>query len=301
MEGVVECAKAGAGAVVLKSIFEEQILAEAAELEDKSGTSYWHAEAADYIQAYGRENALDYYEDLIRSAKKRTRIPIIASVHCVSPGRWTEFASRFEKAGADALELNVYIFPADPLRQTARANEDAYREILEAVKRHVNVPVSMKIGSNFSSLPEMALKLQTAGANGLVLFNRFYPFDIDVEKMKVAPGPPLSEPSELSNSLRWVSILSGFVQCDIGASTGVHDGAAVVKQLLAGADAVQACSVLYEKGVDHVGTLVKELSDWMEAHDHTSVAAFKGAMSRDMSSNPAAYERVQFMKLTTAR
>jgi len=301
IEGVEECAKAGAGAVVLKSIFEEQILAEAAELADASGAGYWHAEAADYIQSYGRENAVDYYEDLIRAAKERTSVPIIASIHCVSAGRWTEFASRFERAGADAIELNVYVFPADPLRQTARANEDVYCDILEAVKRHVDIPVSVKIGSSFSSLPEMALKLQNAGANGLVLFNRFYPFDIDVEKMKLAPGPPLSTPSELSNSLRWVSILSGFVKCDIAASTGVHDGAAVVKQLLAGADAVQVCSVLYEKGADHVGRLVSELDDWMEKHGHPSVASFRGQMRRDMSSNPAAYERVQFMKLTTPR
>jgi dihydroorotate dehydrogenase (fumarate) len=159
----------------------------------------------------------------------------------------------------------------------------------------------MKIGASFSSLPEMALKLQTAGVDGLVLFNRFYPFDIDTEKLKLTPGPPLSTPAELSNSLRWVSILSGFVKCDIAASTGVHDGAAVVKQLLAGADAVQVCSVLYEKGVDHVAVLVRELEEWMEKHDHSIISSFKGSMRRDMSSNPAAYERVQFMKLTTPR
>lgn len=301
IEGVIECAEMGAGAVVLKSIFEEQILAESAELADSSGSSYWHAEAADYIQAYGRENAVDYYEDLIRASKRETAIPVIASVHCVSSGRWTEFASRFEKAGADALELNIYVFPADPLRQTARANEDVYTEILTAVKKRVAIPVSVKIGSSFSSLPEMALKLQTAGADGLVLFNRFYPFDIDVEKMKIAPGPPLSTPSELSNPLRWVSILSGFVKCDIAASTGVHDGRAVVKQLLAGADAVEVCSVLYQKGVDHLAEIIREVSEWMESHGHSAIADFHGKMSRGMSSNPAAHERVQFMKATTPR
>lgn len=301
IEGVDECARAGAGAVVLKSIFEEQILAESTELADSSGASYWHTEAADYIRSYGRENAVDYYENLIRSAKRDTSIPIIASVHCVSSGRWTEFAARFEKAGADALELNVYVFPADPLRQTARANEDVYIDILTSVKRHVSIPVSVKIGSSFSSLPEMALKLQTAGARGLVLFNRFYPFDIDVEKMKITPGPPLSTPSELSNSLRWVSILSGFVTCDIAASTGVHDGQAVIKQLLAGADAVEVCSVLYQKGVDHLANIVSEVEDWMEKHGHTAVSDFRGTMSREMSSNPAAHERVQFMKATTPR
>ncbi len=301
IEGVDECYKAGAGAVVLKSIFEEQIIAEAAELADESGASYWHTEAADYIRSYGRENAVDYYEDLIRQTKRDTKIPIIASVHCVSSGRWTEFASRFEKAGADALELNIYVFPADPLRQTARANEDVYIDILTEVKKHVNVPIVVKIGYSFSSLPEMALKLQSAGANGLVLFNRFYPFDIDVEKMTIAPGPPLSTPSELSTSLRWVSILSGFVSCDIAASTGVHDGRAVVKQLLAGANVVEVCSVLYQKGVDHLSVIVGELESWMEKHDYTTVSEFQGTMSREMSSNPAAHERVQFMKATTPR
>ncbi len=299
LDGVVKCA--GAGAVVLKSIFEEQILAESARLADSSGATYWHTEAADYIRDYGRENAVDYYEDLIRGAKSETSIPVIASVHCVSAGRWTEFASRFEAAGADALELNVYIFPADPLRQTARENEQAYLDVVRAVKKHVGLPVAVKLGSSFSSLPEMALKLMTVGVDGLVLFNRFYPFDLDIEKMKVSPGAPLSTPAEISTSLRWVSILSGLTTCDIAASTGVHDGAAVVKQLLAGADAVEVCSVLYQKGVDHVATMVSEVGDWMSRHGHASVADFRGKMRQEMSSNPAAHERVQFMKSTTPR
>lgn len=298
VEGVVECAGAGAGAIVLKSIFEEQIIAESSELANASGASYWHTEAADYIRSYGRENAVDYYEALIRVSKSETSIPIIASVHCVSSGRWTEFASRFEAAGADALELNIYVFPADPLRQTARENEQVYIDIVEAVRRHVSIPVSVKIGTSFSSLPEMALRLQQAGVAGLVLFNRFYPFDIDVEKRKVAPGAPLSSPSEISTSLRWVSILSGLVKCDIAASTGVHDGVAVVKQLLAGADTVEVCSVLYQKGVDHLTTIIREAEEWMSRHGYASVSDFRGAMSQEMSSNPAAHERVQFMKAT---
>jgi dihydroorotate dehydrogenase (fumarate) len=299
VDGVVACEKAGAGAVVLKSIFEEQIVADVAHLADASEASYWHTEAADYISQYGRHNEVDRYIRLIRESKQAASIPVIASIHCVSPGVWTEFASRVEEAGADALELNVFIFPADPLRRGARATEQAYLDIVAAVKRNTTLPVSVKMSRSFSSLPEMALKLQSAGADGLVLFNRFYQFNIDIETGDVVPGEFLSSPSEIAFPLRWISVLSGLVDCDLAATTGVHDGAGVVKLLLVGADAVQVCSALYKNGVDHLTGMIGEVEAWMSRHGHEKVSDFRGAMSRVRSSNPAAHERVQFMKLST--
>jgi len=296
VEGVVKCAEAGAGAVVLKSIFEEQILNEIEGLADVSEISYWHAEAADYVREYGRENAVGSYVRLIQDAKSSVSLPIIASIHCVSPGVWTEFAMRVEAAGADALELNIYVFPADPLRRGSRENEQVYVDIVEAVRAKVGIPIAVKIGSHFSSIPEMALKLQAAGADGLVLFNRFLRFDIDIEGLAVVPGAYLSSPDELSVPLGWISILSDLVECDLAATTGVYGGAAVIKQLLAGADVVQVCSALYREGVEHLAKMLREVEDWMSRQGFTRVGDFQGRMSQAQSENPAAYERVQFMK-----
>ena len=301
VDGVVAWEKAGAGAVVLKSVFEEQILAEVASLADASEASYWHAEAADYISQYGRHNEVDRYIRLIRESKQAVSIPVIASIHCVSPGVWTEFASRVEEVGADALELNIFIFPADPLRRGARETEQTYLDIVEAVKRNTGLPISIKITRSFSSLPEMALKLQSVGADGLVLFNRFYQFNVDVETREIVAGEFLSSPSEIAFPLRWISVLSSLVDCDIAATTGVHDGAGVVKLLLVGADAVQVCSALYKNGVEYLATVIEEVETWMSRHGHEKLSDFRGAMSRERSSDPAAHERVQFMKLSTGK
>ena len=299
VEGIVECEEAGAGAVVLKSVFEEQILATVASLSDASDVSYWHAEAADYIGQYGRHNEVDRYIRLIRESKEATSIPIIASIHCVSPGTWTEFAARVEEAGADALELNIFIFPGDPLRQSARETEQAYLDIVKGVKKNTKLPVSIKMSRSFSSLPDMALRLQSAGADSLVLFNRFYQFNVDIETRKVVPGEFLSSSSEIAFPLRWISVLSGLLDCDLAATTGVHDGAGVVKLLLVGADAVQVCSALYKNGIGYLRTMLDDVEAWMARHGHQKLSDFQGTMSQERSSNPAAHERVQFMKLST--
>ncbi len=298
VEKVKECADAGAGAVVLKSIFEEQITAEVASIKEASGDSYWHPEAEQYIREYGRHHAAEAYVDLIKAAKAAVDIPVIASVHCVSAGAWTEFANKVELAGADGLELNVYVMPSDPKRD-GRQNEQVYFDVAEAVRAVSKIPMALKIGSSFSSISETAVRLGETSADALVLFNRFFRFDFDIEELKLVPAAFISDPAEMAKPLRWVSILSGLVDCDLAATTGVHDGAGVVKQLLAGAAAVQVCSVLYKNGVGHLGSILSELKDWMERHGYSSVDEFRGKMSQDASSDPAAYERVQFMKGST--
>lgn len=298
VDGVVACEKAGAGAVVLKSVFEEQIMADVADVAD---ASHWHAEAADYISQYVRHNEVDRYIKLIRECKKAASIPVIASIHCVSPGVWTEFASRVEEAGADALELNIFIFPADPLMRGARDTEQAYLDIVRGVRKNTSLPVSVKMSRSFSSLPEMALKLQSVGADGLVLFNRFYQFNIDIDTLEVVPGEFMSSPYEIAFPLRWISVISSLVKCDLAGTTGVHDGAGVVKLLLVGANAVQVCSALYEHGVEHLGVMLRELEEWMSSKGHEKISDFRGSMSRVRSTNPAAHERVQFMKMSSGK
>lgn len=300
IENVEACEEAGAGAVVLKSIFEEQILHDVGKLARASDVSYWHAEAADYINQYGREHAVDAYVQLMREAKERTSIPVIASIHCVSAGAWTEFAKRAEDVGVDALELNVYVTPADR-RRNARDNEQLYVDIVKAVKRAASIPVALKIGPYFSSIPEMATDLGYAGVDALVLFNRFHRFDFDIEKLKMIPGDLLSTPDEVTLPLRWVSLISGDVDYDIAATTGIHDGNAVVKQLLAGARAVQICSVLYHRGVAHIATILAEVEGWMKRHGYAAIEDFRGKLCQEASVNPALYERVQFMKASLGR
>ncbi|MBD3367202.1 MAG: dihydroorotate dehydrogenase-like protein [Candidatus Eisenbacteria bacterium] len=297
-DGVRKCEDAGAGAVVLKSIFEEQILAQLEDLKDAgSELEFQHAEAADYITRYGRENAVDHYIRLVRESNEAVDIPVIASVHCVSPGGWVEFVDRVQAAGADAVELNVYVLPSDPTRD-GRDYEQVYIDILSDVQRVAKVPVSLKIGSSFSGLARMAVDLAGAGADALVLFNRFARIDFDIDSMKVVPGPYLSGPEELLVPLRWISILSGLVRCDLSASTGVHDGSGVVRAILAGASAVQMCSALYKGGVERIAPTLKEVERWMDAHEVAVIGTFKGRMSRSASGQGEAIERVQFMKMS---
>ena len=295
LDGVRHAAEAGAGAVVLKSIFEEQIEAETAELKGSSAPIGYHLEAEEYLARYGREEAAGHYLELIREAKRAVSVPVIASVHCVTAGGWTDFAARVEEAGADALELNVFVLPADP-RRAGLDNEKVYFDVAHAVSRKVKIPVALKIGPYFSGLAHTLVKLSRSGIRGLVLFNRFFPIDFDLDAMEIVPGKIYSTPAEMQLPLRWISILSGRVRCDLAASTGVHDGAAVIKQLLAGATAVQVCSALYQNGIPHLATIVREIGEWMERKGFERIAQFRGTLAQKHVANPAAYERVQFMK-----
>ncbi len=295
VENVIEIEKNGAGAVVLKSLFEEQILQETSKTiaEDEHANSY--PEALDYIANYSKDLTVDKYLTLIKDCKKAVNIPVIASINCVGSSEWINFASKIEEAGADGLELNIFILPSDP-RQSAEDNEKIYLEIIQEVQKVINIPLAVKISYYFSGLAKTALSMSWTGISAMVLFNRFFSPDIDIDTFEVKPSHIFSTPEEISLSLRWVAMLSSRMHCDIAASTGVHDSKALIKQLLAGAKAVQISSVLYKNGFGEIKKMTSELEKWMDKHEFTKVKDFNGKMSIKETDNPAAYERVQFMK-----
>lgn len=294
LENLVKIADNGAGAVVLKSVFEEQIRHEITQAL-AADPSNVYPEAYDYISHYTQEQKLDHYLELISQAKKNIDIPVIASVNCFSNSEWVAFSKRLQDAGADAIELNVFVLPSNQ-DKSAQENESTYFDIIEEVKKHVNIPIALKMSYYFSSLAKTALKLSWTGISGLVLFNRFYSPDIDVEKMEVVPGFVFSKPEDIALSLRWVAMLSDKVHCDISASTGNHDASAVIKQLLAGAKTAQLTSVLYKEGFEVIGKINKEIGEWMERKGFGKTEDFIAKLSLKNTLNPAAYERVQFMK-----
>jgi len=300
VDGILHAVDAGAGAVVIKSVFEEQIRSEAREVVESSHYPTNYPEGRDYIERYGKEEAFDSHLKLIRRAKREVAVPVIGSVHCVSAGGWTEYAKRLQDAGADAIELNVFVLPNDPERDP-RSYEQVYFDVARAVRRHVTIPVALKIGSYFSGLASTAVELSRE-VNALVLFNRFYPLDIDVEEMRIVAGEPFSDARESMIPLRWISILSGRVACDLAATTGVHDGAGVVKHLLAGATAVQLCSALYlRRDIGYLRTVLEEVESWMDRHSFRQLDDFRGKLSQEKSTDPAAHERVQFVLQTADR
>jgi dihydroorotate dehydrogenase (fumarate) len=290
---VKRCADAGAGAVVLKSLFEEQIIAKTADLEAASGS--FHTEAADYLGVMTSEMNLAEYLDKVEKAKKSVDIPVIASVNCNAPGSWFDFAKRVESAGADALELNTFIFQYDTHTSSADI-EKRYVDIVRGVKEHVSIPVSIKIGDAFTSLAYLVDQLAAHGAAAVVLFNRYYRINMDIETFSLRPDKVFSTPDEITHSLRWISVLAGRVNCDLAATTGIHDGKAVIKQIMAGAAATQVCSVLYQKGVDYIGEMLAEIESWLSAHDFAGLGKVQGLMSQKHSDSPESYARFQFLR-----
>ncbi|MCF6170323.1 MAG: dihydroorotate dehydrogenase-like protein [Bacteroidales bacterium] len=295
VENIIEIARNGAGAVVLKSLFEEQIMHAASHTFAQQEFGNYYPEADDYIRNYTRENDVANYLELISDSKKAVDIPVIASINCVSGAEWVDFAKKVEAAGADALELNVFVLPSDPDKEGA-ANEAVYFEIAEKILAAVKIPVALKISYYFSGLARMITRLSWTGIKGIVLFNRFFSPDFDIENMEIKSSFVFSSPADLSISLRWVAMMSAHVKCDLAASTGVHNGSALIKQLLAGAKAVQVASVLYKKGFKEIAAMIEELENWMIRKSFTSLEQFTGKMSLEKAENPAAFERVQFMK-----
>lgn len=284
--------KAGVGAVVLKSIFEEQIMNEVAHVEAYSD----YPEAADYVQAYVQENSLNQYLDLIRSAKQQCSIPIIASINCHQDGQWVNYARVIEEAGADALELNIFLLPTDK-EVPASELEKNYLNIITRVKETVSIPLAVKLGAGFTNPLAVVREIYYRNVKGVVLFNRFYPTDIDIEKMTVCAGDIFSHASELSNVLRWTALVNGSLPLiDVAVSTGVHNGADVVKAMLAGASAVEVASVVYEKGLDVVAQMNEFVADWMRRHEFQGTTEVIGKLNAKNIPNPALYERTQFMK-----
>ncbi len=292
VERIKKVAAAGAGAVVLKSLFEEQINYEVGNMSD--GHDY--PEAGDYIRTYARENSLGQYLSSIREAKEAVDIPVIASINCVSASEWIDFAAKIADAGADALELNIYFLPINK-ETDPREYEKTYLHLVSEVKKRTSLPLIIKLGNGFSNITWMVDQLYQRGAAAVVLFNRFYAPDINTDDLSFGSAEVLSTPAELRNSLRWIGIVSSQVdQLDLAASTGVHSGMAVVKQILAGAMAVQICSVLYRNGLDYIKDMTVEMLKWMEKNQYKSPDDFRGKMNYGSLDDPSVYERAQFMK-----
>ena len=288
----LEFEKAGAGAIVLKSLFEEQIEMQSASMLQEND----YPEAADYIRSYVEANQVNDYLALIRQSKELCTIPIIASINCYKAAAWTNFAQQIAKAGADALELNVFFMETD-LHDSAEAVKETYVTILRQVKEAIRIPVIMKIGKQYSNIPSLVHALKANGADGVVLFNRFYQPDIDINTMQLVSGHVFSSAADLSDTLRWTAIVSGKVPgISVSASTGVHDWEGVVKCLLAGASGVQLCSALYTHGSAIVSQILTCLEEWMNQTHYESVDQFRGRLNYANIPNPAQYERAQFMK-----
>ena len=296
VDKIVNLSDEGAGAIVLKSIFEEQIRMEAGSMLRISD----YPEAEDYIHTYAKSNALDHYLKLIEDAKKATSTPIIASINCVTSREWISFSKSMQEAGADAIELNVYYLP-DSVEEDGSEIEDLYIEILKGIKKNITLPVVMKLGQQFSNLPAFVNRLKAHGADGVVLFNRFYAPDINMDNLRFTTSEVFSSPSDIRYSLRWVGIISSLVsKIDISASTGVHDGLAVAKQILAGAQTVQVCSALYKNGPGYLSRIVKDLNDWMDKNNFDTIREFRGRLSYKNIPDPSVFERAQFMKYFSA-
>jgi dihydroorotate dehydrogenase (fumarate) len=295
VKGVRELAENGAGAVVLKSIFEEEIMFEYDDIVQEAGREGVNLDQFDYYDYELKSNKIERTINLIAESKKSVSVPVIASINCVYSHEWVSFAKQLEQAGADALELNMFFLPSD-FDRTTEEKEQAYFRIIEKVQKQISIPLALKISYYFSNLGPMIQQLSDTGIAGLVLFNRFYSPDFDIDKFEVMSSNVFSNSSDLPISLRWIAIMAERVNCDLAASTGVHDGNALIKQILAGAAAVQVVSALYQRGKQHIGTMLKTLEAWMAQKGFENLAEFRGRMSQSRSSNPAAYERVQFMR-----
>jgi dihydroorotate dehydrogenase (fumarate) len=288
----------GAAALVMYSLFEEQILHESRELDAylTQGTESF-AEALTYFPEpdhYENANGEEYL-DQIRRLKQAVSIPVIASLNGVSSGGWMSFAKKIEQAGADALELNIYYIPTDPT-QTSAQIEQMYLTNIAVVKGHIKIPVAVKLSPYFTALANLAVRLSEAQADGLVLFNRFYQPDINLDKLEIRPDLEFSTPYELRLPIRWLAILYGKVKCSLAASSGVHSAEDVIKSVMAGADAAMMASVLMQKGVKRLERILEDLGQWMEMHEYESITQMKGSMSYKSVAEPAAYERANYMK-----
>ena len=288
---------AGAGAVVMPSLFEEEILHEEVELSRAMEAGAGHfAEALDYFPDVGViETAADRYMRDLAELKDAVRIPVIASLNAATPGGWVRYARWLQEAGADALELNLYRVAADPLLSAAEM-EDADLRLISDVRLAVTIPVAVKLSPYYSSFANFAQRAVDAGATGLVLFNRFYQPDVDLEDLGITPRIELSTPSELRLPLRWIAILrSQLASTSLAATSGVHSAFDVAKALLVGADAVMLTSALLRNGPAYVHTVEREFRQWMMARDYHSVAQLRGSMSRSTADDPSGFERANYL------
>jgi dihydroorotate dehydrogenase (fumarate) len=290
--------EAGAAAVVFHSLFEEQLRHEANELDHflMEGTESYSEALSYFPQISSFKVGPDEYLENIRFAVENTSIPVIGSLNGVSAGGWIDFAKQIEQAGAHGLELNIYYLPTNPDLDSA-AIETKYVETVKAVKSAVKIPVAVKLSPWFTAMANMAKKLDEAGADALVLFNRFYQPDFDLDKLEVVPDLQLSNSYEMRLPLRWIAILHGRLKASLAGSTGVHTAADAIKYLMAGADSVMLASSLLKNGIWHLQTILREMSAWMEEHEYESVQQMIGSMSQKSVAEPAAFERANYMKV----
>ena len=297
VDGIRRLEDAGASAVVLYSLFEEQLRQEEMDLDYhlNAGTESFAESITYFPQASEFHTGPEGYLKHIRKAKASVTIPIIASLNGATLGGWTKFAGEIESAGADAIECNIYSIPTDA-SLTAADIEKNYLEIVEAVRETVRIPVAVKLSPFFSNLANMAQRLDRAGADALVLFNRFYQPDINLEELEIQPNVLLSTPQSLRLPLTWIGILFGKLKSNLAATGGVHSAEDVVKLLMVGADVTMLCSSLMRHGVNHLRHLERELREWMEEHEYDSVKQMQGSMSQQRCPDPGAFERAQYMR-----
>ncbi len=297
LKGIKKLEDAGAAAVVLPSIFEEQLRSEQKDLfyHTTQGTYSYYESLTYFPEMDEYRFVTEQYLELIRKAKESVSIPIIASLNGATSGGWVEFAKKIEQAGADALELNIYFIPTDP-DETSEEVESSYLEIVEAVRATVKIPLAVKLSPFFSNFANFAKKVEQAGANALVLFNRFYQPDIDLENLIVRPSIHLSTSHANRLPMRWIAILKNKVNLDFAATSGIHTSDDVIKMLLVGANVTMLCSALLKNGVYYLLQLEREIVEWMQEHQYDSVKQMIGVMSQEKTPNPSEYERVQYIK-----
>lgn len=296
-QGVRACAEAGAGAVVLKSLFEEQIRLDSAELDRSlESEENWHSEVFALMEAsIGMRYGTREYLQVVRDCRAAADIPVIASINCVSTEWWEDFAGEVAAAGADALELNIAIMPRT-LVTTGTEIEDRCVEIMKVARKAVRIPIAVKLGPYFTSVPQVVLRLREAGADGFVLFNRFYRPTVDIETMTLTAADPYSTSAELAPSLRWICLLAERVSTDFAAATGVHTPEDVIRVVLAGANAVQVVSALYMRGVDHLRVLLEGMEQWMAGEGYGTVDEFRGLMCQARHPDSEMFSRCQYIK-----
>jgi dihydroorotate dehydrogenase (fumarate) len=297
MDSMRRLEDAGASAIVMHSLFEEQITHEADSLEHyKSAGTESNAEALSYFPDTGDYYfAPEEYLELVAKASNKLEIPVIASMNGITPGGWTSYAKKMAEAGASALELNVYYIPTDVTMSGADA-ENRYSDVLKQVRGAVKIPIAVKLSPFFSSIPNVAQRLVNEGANGLVLFNRFYQPDIDLEELDVKPGVELSTSYANRVPMRWIGILFGKIKASLAATSGVHTAEDVLKLTMAGADVTMMCSALLMHGSEYISKVLKDVERWMQEHEYESIGQMKGSLSHKSIADPSAYERANYMK-----
>ena len=300
LDGIRLMEDSGASAVVLYSLFEEQLHTDRLELNHRleQGTESFPEALSYFPEAVNYNLGPEDYLKHIAKAKAAVSIPIIASLNASSPGGWTKYAALIQEAGAAALELNIYSIPTD-LNLSGAEVEQNCLDILKAVKAEVSIPVAVKVSPFFSNFSNMAFRLQEAGADGLVLFNRFYQPDLDLESLDPRPNILLSTPMAMRLPLRWLAILSGKLQVSLAASSGIHRASDALKMLMVGADATMLCSTLIRHGVRQINVIERELVNWLQEHEYESVRQLKGSLSQAKCAEPASFERAQYMKALT--